>query len=171
MRNLNPFEVVGWIVLLAYVARILGAAMDKTKRSRVREIVDALSLPLTMFMSKPPRGSVVEEGMTRASTLSALRVLAFGMFVVVASIVQAPLTTTDVWGLAIPAGLLVLDTLLAHVPLTEFMAFLTSVFGSGVAKRAAAKVEVDAPAGGSTTVTVDVPKDPSAPDVDDGSVG
>jgi hypothetical protein len=169
MDFFNPFHVVGWLVLVAYVARVVGAAMDKTKRSRIREVVEALSLPLTMLMSKPPRGSVAEEGVTRTSTLSALRVLAFGMFVVVASLVVAPLSRTDIWGLAIPAGLLVLDTLLAHVPLTEFMAFLTSVFGSGVAKRAAAKVEVDAPAGGGTT-NVQVTTNGTAAD-DDGSVG
>lgn len=138
MMTLDLFPVVGMLLLIAYAATIVGAAMDKTKRSRVREIVDAFALPITMLCSKPPRVPI-EENVPRRRDLSGLRVLAFGIFAVVSAFIDAPLSDIEVWGLVAPAGLLVLDTMLAHVPAREFLAWLTSLFGSGVVRRAKAR--------------------------------
>lgn len=154
--NLSVLNVLGAVLLLSWVATIVGAGMIDSQRSRVREIVDALAMPLSMLSSKRRDCS---------RKLSTLRVLALALFSVVVGLVDRPLDRTELIALCSPALLLVLDTLLAQVPAAEFLAALTAWFGGKVAERTKTSVKVDTEGGDGTPpkVTVEQPKAPEQP--------
>lgn len=126
--------VVVAVLLVSWAATVIGALLGygdpapgsrRPRRPRGREIVDALALPLSAIESKHKRGR----------KLSALRILAYSVFAIAAGLVRAPLGGWDVAALGLGPLLLILDTLLAQVPASEFLAALTAVFGAAVAKR------------------------------------
>lgn len=154
--NLSVLNVLGGVLLLSWIATIVGAGMIDSKRSRVREVVDALAMPLSMLTAKR-RGC--------SGKLSTLRVLALALFSVVVALVDRPLDWTELIALCSPALLLVLDTLLAQVPAAEFLAAITAWAGGIVADRVKTSVKVDTEGGDGTPpkVTVEQPKAPEQP--------
>lgn len=127
---------VAVVLLLAYLGRVIGAMFHDEDRSfdpkrkartRVREIVDALAWPITMFTSKEKRGL----------ELSMLRVLVG----VVEYFVVTKLDWTGEWNswkvaaLLGPPSLLILEPLFAMIPIRELSLAAAAYLGSQIAKR------------------------------------
>lgn len=153
---MNPCTLVLAVFLMAYVARVAGAVLSEdTKRSRAREVTDALALPITMFTSKHKQGY----------ELSGLRVI-LGIFVGLFAQAFPRPGEWGMWQWAAMATLtfaLIVDTLFANVPVREGLAALVAIFGGAVAKRVrkttVEQTETETPAPGSAAAAP-----PLAPD-------
>lgn len=133
---MSVMYILGWVLLVSWGATILGAVLNTdSKRSRVREAVEAVALPLTILMSKPHKERT-RPTLSMQRGILAFMVIMFGRYFP---------TEWGPWSWAALATLvfaLIVEAFFAIVPIAELMAFLTSVFGSGVAKRTK-KVEVE----------------------------
>lgn len=129
-------RAVAVVLLLAYVGRIVGALFhdedrsfdpNRKARTKVREIVDALAWPITMFTSKAKRGL----------ELSMLRVLvALAEYFVVTRIDWTG--DWNGWKVAAilgPPGLLILEPLFAMIPIRELSLAAAAYLGTQIAKR------------------------------------
>lgn len=141
---MTPLGIFGWALAIGYVATIVGAWMDTTQRSRTREVIDALALPLSVFMS----GS-------RKRKLSGLRVI-LGLCTY-AFLVNFPAFSgrDAVWALAILVFALIVDTLFAAVPAREMLTALLAYFGGKVAERTTSVTVDTKGGGGGGTITVE----------------
>lgn len=156
---------------LAYVGRIIGAVLhdedrvggDPTRkpRTKVREVVDALAWPLTMFTSKAKRGM----------DLSALRVMAISAeyFILLKMDWASEWNMWKVIAILGPPGLLILEPLFALIPIKELSLAAAAYFGSQVAKRVSKKTEETTVEVPTVTVPVVVPPDNPAEEPTDGS--
>ncbi len=133
-------QIVGLILLAAYLGRIAGAFFHDEDRSfserpaartKVREVVDAIAWPMSMFSSKQVRGMA----------LSALRV----MLLTTEYFVLKHIDWTGEWNgwkvLALLGAplLLILEPLFSMIPVKELMLAAGAYLGSQIAGRVRTK--------------------------------
>lgn len=159
--------MIVWILIATYLTALIILGARNTQRHWRREAAEALTLPMTMLMSKQaPVFSPDGKQMRQRNRLSMVRVVVGVLLILVWRVLDAGghFTMPDVWVLLVVAATLPLSDLFSMVPVREGLSALVAVFGSAVAKRTRSTTtteETTVDAGAPAAIEVDTPDAPN----------